>query len=220
MKSVLPSVTETIRRPRIARRNPRATVSTSGSSGMGRRDFKIAHRQARRFPYTATVQGHAIFAGGGNEGTGGGPTGAVDIYTDTLPAPVLSGILSGGAGGIASVTLRNSGDAALADTYSINIYASPARTLRGAVLLSGVTVASPLAAGGSVQVTLPTGLPATTPAGSYHILAAVAESSGRITSVAVADAVFRVLPARGNEQTSKLIKGALTTITRASRNLT
>ena len=136
MKSVLPSVTETIRRPRIARRNPRATVSTSGSSGMGRRDFKIAHRQARRFPYTATVQGHAIFAGGGNEGTGGGPTGAVDIYTDTLPAPVLSGILSGGAGGIASVTLRNSGDAALADTYSINIYASPARTLRGAVLLA------------------------------------------------------------------------------------
>src|SRR6266568_7412768 len=34
IKSVLPSVTERIRRPRIACRNPRATVSTSGSSGI------------------------------------------------------------------------------------------------------------------------------------------------------------------------------------------
>src|SRR5712691_295778 len=34
MKSVFPSATETILRPRIARRNPRATVSTSGSSGI------------------------------------------------------------------------------------------------------------------------------------------------------------------------------------------
>jgi hypothetical protein len=44
MKSVLPSVTEMIRRPRIACRNPRATVSTSGSSGIEGRTFKIAQR--------------------------------------------------------------------------------------------------------------------------------------------------------------------------------
>src|SRR6267378_2458448 len=36
MKSVFPSVTDMIRRPRIASRNPRATVSTSGSSGIRR----------------------------------------------------------------------------------------------------------------------------------------------------------------------------------------
>src|SRR5258707_9121799 len=36
MKSVFPSVTDMIRRPRIACRNPRATVSTSGSSGIRR----------------------------------------------------------------------------------------------------------------------------------------------------------------------------------------
>jgi len=35
IKSVFPSVTDRIRRPRIVRRNPRATVSTSGSSGIG-----------------------------------------------------------------------------------------------------------------------------------------------------------------------------------------
>src|SRR5712664_2712010 len=40
IKSVLPSETEMIRRPRIACRNPRATVSTSGSSGIGRTNLQ------------------------------------------------------------------------------------------------------------------------------------------------------------------------------------
>src|SRR3989442_2640534 len=40
MKSVLPNVTERILRPRIVCRNPRATVSTSGSSGIGRENLQ------------------------------------------------------------------------------------------------------------------------------------------------------------------------------------
>src|ERR1700693_4212229 len=49
MKSVFPSVTDMMRRPRIESRNPRATVSTSGSSGISVLDQTTTSSDAAAF---------------------------------------------------------------------------------------------------------------------------------------------------------------------------
>ena len=65
MKSVFPSLTDTIRRPTIVRRSPRATVSTSGSSGMKGSPAKYhipSLRYMRVSQITGNLQSHAASA--------------------------------------------------------------------------------------------------------------------------------------------------------------
>jgi hypothetical protein len=139
-----------------------------------------------------TVGTHAIFAGGDLPSGPPDSSAAVDVFTDTSTSPVLSGSLTGKPGRNASVIAFNTGDADLAAGYTVKLYASADRTLNGATLLGSTTVQSPLAAGSSAQVSVPSKLPAGIAPGSYHLLAAVADSDGNLTPIAAEDATFHV----------------------------
>lgn len=135
--------------------------------------------------------GRAIFAGG-MEHIGGNSVNAVDIFTDNTPIPVLSGGLSGNMGHRARVTVFNTGDADLTNTYSVNLYASTDRTLTGAVLVGSRGVISTLATGSSATFNIRTIKPKDLPAGKYHLLAAIADSAGNLTPITAEDSTFRV----------------------------
>jgi hypothetical protein len=145
----------------------------------------------------AIVGTHALFAGGttGDNIIAGPPISTFDLvdnYTDLSPSPVLSGGLTGTPGHRDQVTVINTGDAALPAGYTIQLYATPDRTLGGAILLGSRTVSSSLAAGASSPFNIRTVIPKDMPAGSYHLLAAVQDSCGNITPIAVEDGTFRV----------------------------
>jgi hypothetical protein len=148
-----------------------------------------------------TVVGtHALFAGGnGGYITAGRPFPSVDFvdnYTDLSPSPVLSGEMTGAANSRNIVTVLNTGDAALPAGYTIQLYATTDRTLGGAILLGSRTVSSSLAAGASSPFNIRTVIPKDMPAGSYHLLAAVQDSSGNITPIAAEEGVFSVRGSR------------------------
>jgi hypothetical protein len=158
--------------------------------------------------YTSTVAaGHsqtaavvvgkqAIFAGGGTGTNLVGPSAAVDIYTDTAPTAVLSADLTGNFGGRDKITVINTGDADLSGQYTIKLYASADRTLNGAILVGTRDVASPIAAGASSPFIVRSVVPVGAPAGTYHLLATVTDSTGHETPVAAEDAVLTVRGAR------------------------
>ena len=139
----------------------------------------------------ATVVGNQALFAGGND--------SVDVFTDTTPTAVLSGSLTGRLGRMDSVTVLNTGDAALSGSYSINLYASRDRTLQNAVLAGSLIVPFPLPAGASATFGVRTILPKDTPAGTYHLLAAISDGTGHLTPIAAEDATFRV----GEKQVAK-----------------
>lgn len=139
--------------------------------------------------------GRAIFAGG-MEHSGGNSVDTVDIFTDNSPTPILSGSLSGGIGRRDRVTVINTGDADLTNTYSVNLYASSDRTLTGAILVGSRGVTPTLAVGSSATFNIRTIKPKNLPAGTYHLLAAVADSAGNLSPIAAGDATFRVTGSR------------------------
>jgi hypothetical protein len=145
---------------------------------------------ARDGAAAVTLGDRAMFGGGQGGYLQSGSM--VDIFTDTSPSEVLSGDLSGKPGRKTSVTVFNTGDADLTGGYSVNVYASTDRTLSSAMLLGSVTVERGLAAGSSAQMSVSTKLPANLAAGSYHLLAAVADGQGNLTPIAAEDAVFKV----------------------------
>jgi hypothetical protein len=130
----------------------------------------------------ALVGTQAIFGGGVNPSRGTSlqesvtPVDNVDIYTDLHPAPVLSGELAERQK--RTVAINNAGDADLPAGATVALYASPSRTLEPAsVLIGQTTLTSPLAAGSSIQVSIPTSLKSLAP-GQYHLVAAVDDHSG------------------------------------------
>ena len=146
---------------------------------------------------SATVVGNqALFAGGAIDPAPVGleftPQSAVDIYTDSAPAPVLSGGLTGAIGHRDKVVVLNTGDADLASGYTVQLYASTDRTLNGAILVGTKNASSSLAAGASFAFNVRTRIPRGTLAGKYYLLAAVKDSAGNITPIAAKESVFRV----------------------------
>ena len=149
-----------------------------------------------------TVGTQAIFAGGRAAAPDVGsfrPVNTVDIFTDTAPSTVLSGGLTGNIGHRDQVTIINTGDADLARPYGIQLYASLDRTLNGAILVGTRGVTTPLPAGASATFGVRTILPKDTPAGTYHLLAAISDGAGHLTPIAAEDATFRV----GGKQVAK-----------------
>jgi hypothetical protein len=122
-----------------------------------------------------TVGRQAIFAGG--ETSYLVPTAAVDIFTDKKPTAVLSGTISGTAGGDLTITVTNTGDADLRAGATVTVYAARGRALHRTTPLGRVTLDQPLAAGDSLSVTVPTAIPRGLAAGDYRLLAAVKRSS-------------------------------------------
>jgi hypothetical protein len=101
-----------------------------------------------------TIGTRAIFAGGKTHDRSG-ESDAVDIYTDTTPAPVLDGLLSQPVAKRIDVTVRNTGDAPLRAGATINLYAAPADRLYSRDhLLATVRLPRPLAGGDSSTLTL------------------------------------------------------------------
>jgi hypothetical protein len=98
------------------------------------------------------------------------------VYTDLAPTPVLCGYLTGQPGGVVSVTLQDSGDAALAPGATVAVYASKDRTLARALLLGSTTLPTSLPAGESVQVNVATTIPAGADLSNFHLLAAAGPS--------------------------------------------
>jgi hypothetical protein len=104
--------------------------------------YDTTTRQVSTAPFTrrdaslgVAVSGtHAFFAGG-DSFSDPSTEEAVDIYTDTAPSPVLSGAIRGAAGRTDLVTVWNSGDADLPAGATVNVYASPDRTLRAAIAI-------------------------------------------------------------------------------------
>ena len=115
------------------------------------------------------------------------------------------------------MTVINTGDADLAGPYSINLYASTDRTLTGAILVGSRVLTSPLAAGASATFSFRTIQPKDLPAGTYHLLAAVADGSGHLTPIAAEDSTFRIGPAHTANpaivQATKRFSGAFTRAT-------
>jgi hypothetical protein len=129
-----------------------------------------------------------LFAGGRN---GNASFDTVDIYSDLTPTPILSGYFTGQPGGTIAVTVINSGDADFPAAAAVALYASPDRTLPGAILLGRATLPTLLAAGASVQVDVPTTIPADAPPGDYHLLAA-AGPSNNLTPIAAQSQTFTI----------------------------
>jgi hypothetical protein len=103
----------------------------------------------------AKLGGQAFFAGGLVRDRAGA-TDVVNIFTDATPAPVLDGYLvrgdTAGSATTASVTMRNTGDDALAGPFTVTIYG--ARTGRRSVALGTVTVRRALRVGESRTITV------------------------------------------------------------------
>jgi hypothetical protein len=142
-----------------------------------------------------TVGTHAIFAGGGTgfliepnhtfEQT-------VDIFTDTSPAPALSGSINGKARRARTVEVFNTGDADLPAGAVVSLYASSDRMLNdGAALLGQASLTQALAPGASIKVGVHSVLPKNLPAGQYHLVAAV-DVGGVLTPIASQAQTFRV----------------------------
>src|SRR5262249_2643734 len=107
------------------------------------------------------------------------------------PNPVLSGYLTGQVGSTVTVTVNNTGDADLPPGATVAIYASKDRTLRHAIHLGKTTLTTPLAAGASVQVDVPTTIPAGASPGEYHLLAAAGPAK-HLTPIAAQSATFAI----------------------------
>ena len=69
---------------------------------------------------------------------------------------------------------------------------SPDRTLNNVTLLGSLNVASPLTAGNSAKFRIRSVISKDVSAGTYHLLAALQDSSGNITPIAAEDATFRI----------------------------
>jgi hypothetical protein len=118
-----------------------------------------------------------------------------ELFTDTAPASLFTGSLTGKPGEKAKLTIFNTGDADLTGPYTVEVYASTDRTLKGAIPLGKLRVNGPLAAGASVSLQIPTALPRLPRGGNFYLLAAVVEGTGRRTAVAASAAAFHVKPA-------------------------
>jgi hypothetical protein len=171
---------------------------------------------------TVTANDTAIFVRGAGVNE---ESNLANLYRDTNPAPVLSGGLAGGPGAFDTITVINTGDADLVAPYTVSLYASKDRTLTGAILVGDVAATAPLAARASSQFSVTSVIPKGTPAGVYHLLAAVKDSSGSVTPIAAEDATFsidrsgRVKP-QGSQGHSHAGGGALTRIGRIGGALT
>jgi hypothetical protein len=142
----------------------------------------------------AAKVGHQLLFAGGEDFTSYPllTDGAVDIYTDRFPTAIVSGGMIAATSDTEVITVYNTGDAALPAGYTVDLYASPGRTLRRAILIGKRRVSSSLAAGGSSPFNIRTVIPKGMAAGSYHLLAAVQDNSGNITPIAAQDRMFRV----------------------------
>ena len=207
---------------------PNDTVSVSGFAP---ETYSLS--VARSDVAFAAVGNQAIFAGGDSISTSdqislpnSTPTiyNNVDIFTDLNSSPILSGNINGKIGSKARVTLYNTGDGPLSGAYMVQLYASTDRTLNGAILVGNITVFSSLATGASATFGVRTIQPKDLPAGTYHLLAAVADGSGHLTPIAAEDSTFRVGPAHtaspAGAQTTKRFAGAFTRATHSANHWT
>lgn len=155
--------------------------------------WSATHLNGATSDLAATTVGRtAIFAFGSafSIPSGTGP----DLFTDTNPSPLYTGSLSGHANGQANLTLFNTGDAGLTGPYTIEVYASADRTLKGAIPLGKLHVDTPLAAGASVSLQIPTAMPRSARHGAFFLLAVVVDGTGRRTAVAASATAFHVKP--------------------------
>ena len=177
-----------------------------------------------RFTMAAATAGNKALFAGGSVGHDPNLLKTVDIFTDTFPSPVLSGGLTGNIGHRNQVTIINTGDADLAGPYGIQLYASLDRTLNGAILIGTRGVTAPLPAGASATFGVRTILPKDTPAGTYHLLAAISDGTGHLTPIAAEDATFRVgrkqVAAPANTRSAKSMAGAFTRASHSARQWT
>jgi hypothetical protein len=147
--------------------------------------------QSRQFLAPTSVGRQALFAGGDASASDNSDVATVDIFTDLAPTPVVTGYLTGRAGGTVSVTLYNTGDATLPAGGTLGVYASAGRTLRHAIPLGRFNLSDPLGAGASVQISVPTNVPTNLPKGDYHLLAALQEGH-KLTPIAATAETFSV----------------------------
>jgi hypothetical protein len=138
----------------------------------------------------ASADAKAVFAGGEVDYLSA--VNAVDTFTDETPSAVMAGGVAGRSHGHAMVILSNTGDAAYAGNYTVQVYAIPPRQYHGAVLLGSQAISNPLAAGDSIRLSVPLSLPANMPAGTYHLVAMAKASDGTLTPFAGGTATFTV----------------------------
>ena len=132
-----------------------------------------------RLGMAVATLGPQVFFAGGNGGGGPGNSNAVDIFTDAFPAPVLDGFIVRGAdpqSGAVSVTIRNTGDEALAGPFDVTVYG--ARPGRRSIILGTVTVRRSLRAGESRKLAADLTLPVGTMLTDYRLAAATNAGAG------------------------------------------
>ena len=175
---------------------------------------------ARHYISVTTVGNQAIFAGGASFdhprilAADNLATSAVDIFTDTAPAAVLSAGLTGRPGHTVTVQLFNTGDAPLASNAGVKIYATHARGIidGSSTLLGSNSTTSPLAASDNRTLRIPTKIPSTLASGRYYLVAAV-DDGRTVTPVASADSPFKVT-AKATPAVRHAIAGAFTRLFR------
>ena len=118
-------------------------------------------------------------------GTPVSPSGAsessqVDLFQDQNPAAVLAGGVQGRSNGEATVLLQNVGDAALAGSYTVNVYAIPPGRYSGSILLGSEAVSSPLQAGNTITLDPRISIPSGAVPGTYHLVAMVQTTGGTL----------------------------------------
>jgi hypothetical protein len=122
----------------------------------------------------ATADDTALLAGGVPVSpSGASESSQVDLFQDQNPVAVLAGGVQGRSNGKATVLLQNVGDAALAGSYTVNVYAVPPGRFQGGILLGSENVSSPLQAGNTITLYPSISVPAGAAAGSYHLVAMV-----------------------------------------------
>jgi hypothetical protein len=151
--------------------------------------WSVTTLSVERLGMAAAVLGTQAFFAGGNGGGGPGFSDVVDIFTDSTPTPILDGFIVRGdetpGAGTASVTLRNTGDNALAGPFTVTIYG--ARPGRRSVVLGTVDVRRALRVGDSRSIAVNLAPPAGTTLADYHLAAATDAGAGEAIFAAELD---------------------------------
>jgi len=168
--------------------------------------WSTASLSTPRFLTTAATAGNKIIFVGGKDLDTSQPqtTDAPDIFTDASPAPILSGSMTDNlASGAVAVTIQNSGDATRAGPFTVAIYAVSEK--HKSILLGSTIVTTPLLAGETTQVIVPTTLPSglelkddrlIAAAGRGRRLQQIAKSDSSIPRATVIDAPVLMESAR------------------------
>jgi hypothetical protein len=119
-----------------------------------------------------TLGGRAIFAGGQHLGFAADD--AVDLYDDDALAPQLSCGIDAATARAVTITVRNTGDAALAP-YSVSVYG--ARRTGRSILLGNMDVPKSLHAGAAGELTVPLSIPAGSALADYDLF--ITDGTGR-----------------------------------------